>query len=187
MEPFFTTKAMGKGTGLGLSMVYSTVKAHGGQLALQSEPGQGTQVTMRFPPCAAGAQAPEPRPDQRAAVPGGLNVLMVDDDELVQSSMQTTLESLGHTATMAANGEEALARLEHGLRPDVVILDMNMPGLGGEGTLPRLRGLCPGLPILLATGRVDQAALHLAQAHPRVTLLSKPFSKQELKQQLERL
>jgi PAS domain S-box-containing protein len=49
LDPFFTTKEVGKGTGLGLSMVFSTVKAHGGELAIRSEPGQGTQVTVRFP------------------------------------------------------------------------------------------------------------------------------------------
>ena len=49
MDPFFTTKEVGKGTGLGLSMVYSTVKAHRGQIEIQSNPGQGTRVLLRFP------------------------------------------------------------------------------------------------------------------------------------------
>ncbi|MBK8792517.1 MAG: PAS domain S-box protein [Holophaga sp.] len=51
MEPFFTTKETGKGTGLGLSMVFSTVKAHRGQMAIESEPSQGTRVMLRFPAC----------------------------------------------------------------------------------------------------------------------------------------
>ena len=79
--------------------------------------------------------------------------------------------------------EEALERLE-ACHPDVVIMDVNMPGLGGAGTLPRLRALCPALPILLATGRIDQAALDLTRVHPLVTLLSKPFSMGELRQHL---
>ena len=49
MEPFFTTKGVGKGTGLGLAMVYRTVKAHRGQMEIHSQPGQGTQVRLRFP------------------------------------------------------------------------------------------------------------------------------------------
>jgi CheY-like chemotaxis protein len=68
-----------------------------------------------------------------------------------------------------------------------VILDMNMPGLGGAGTLPRLRALRPDLPVLLATGRTDQSALTLAAAHPGVTLLSKPFGLRELRSQLAAL
>ena len=185
MEPFFTTKDVGKGTGLGLAMVYSTVKAHQGQMEIRSQPGQGTCVGMRFPACAPGPPAPEPGTAVHAAgSPRSLSVLLVDDDDLVQSSTQALLGVLGHKVFTALCGEEALAQLEAGLRPDVVILDMNMPGLGGIGTLPRLRALCPALPVLLATGRIDQAALDLTRIHPLVTLLSKPFSMSELRQHL---
>ena len=112
---------------------------------------------------------------------GSLKVLLVDDDDLIQSSVQAILECLGYTAvTIAPSGEEALAMLEGGLEPGLVILDMNMPGLGGMGTLPRLRVLRPELPVLLATGRVDQTSLTLASAHPGVTILSKPFGLREL-------
>ena len=186
MDPFFTTKEQGKGTGLGLSMVYNTVKAHQGQLEIQSEPGQGTRVRMRFPACepllppTAPTTASGSEPSH-----ANLSVLVVDDDELVQSSMRALLEVLGHSSTAVSSGEEALAKLEAGLQPDVVILDMNMPGLGGSGTLPRLRNLRPTLPVLLATGRADQTALNLVEAHPGVTLLSKPFSMKQLQQHLE--
>jgi CheY-like chemotaxis protein len=96
------------------------------------------------------------------------------------------LKVLGHTALATApSGEEALAMLEAGLEPDLVILDMNMPGLGGTGTLPRLRGLRPVLPVLLSTGRTDQTALALASAFPGVTLLSKPFSMSDLQKHLK--
>lgn len=188
LDPFFTTKEQGKGkgTGLGLSLVYSTVKAHNGQVEIQSEPGQGTCVRMRFPACEGIPQAPGldagPRPEPSH---GRLTVLLVDDDELIQRSMQALLGVLGHTTITALNGEEALAKLEAGLQPDVVILDMNMPGLGGTGTLPRLRALRPAVPVLLATGRSDQTVLDLLAAHPFVRLLSKPFSMKELQNYLE--
>ncbi|GLH72689.1 hypothetical protein GETHLI_11910 [Geothrix limicola] len=185
LDPFFTTKEIGKGTGLGLSIVYSTVKTHRGQMDLHSEPGKGTCVTMRFPACEAPARAAETTGAYRTmASRGGLKVLMVDDDELIQTSMQGLLELLGHQPTLAPSGEEALAMVEAGLKPDVVILDMNMPGLGGAGTLPRLRALLPTVPVLLATGRADQTAQDLVEAHPFVTLLSKPFGMKELQAQL---
>ena len=112
-------------------------------------------------------------------------MLLVDDDELIRSSSQGLLDVLGHRATAAASGEEALAQLEAGLRPDVVILDLNMPGLGGAGhPAAAARSCCPGFPSLLATGRADQAALDLARAHPDVTLLPKPFSLEELRRHL---
>jgi PAS domain S-box-containing protein len=189
MEPFFTTKDTGKGTGLGLAMVFSTMNAHQGQLDIHSEPGKGTRVMLRFPASKNEAQVSasavsEAGPDSRVA----LKVLLVDDDELIQSSVQAILEVLGHTEVSSAQcGEEALGMLEAGLDPDLVILDMNMPGLGGAGTLPRLRGLRPLVPVLLSTGRTDQAALALASAHPGVTLLSKPFGLRELQKHLENI
>ena len=188
MDPFYTTKEIGKGTGLGLSIVYRTVKAHQGQMEILSEPGQGTRVRMRFPACEIShATTANSEIDQTLSPLLVMKVLLVDDDELIQSSMQTILEVLGHTVTTARSGEEALAKLEGGFEPDLVILDMNMPGLGGIGTLPRLRALRPKVPVLLSTGRVDQTALELASAHAGVTLLSKPFSMRELQQHLEPL
>jgi PAS domain S-box-containing protein len=187
MDPFFTTKEVGKGTGLGLSMVYSTVKAHGGQMTIESEPGAGTQVRMRFPACEDGVQPMERPADAVPTSREPLRVLLVDDDDLIQSSMQALLEALGHTVTGATCGEEALAQLGRGFKPDLVILDMNMPGLGGGGTLPRLRQMCPKVPVLLSTGRTDQAALDLAAAHPGVTLLPKPFGLRDLQKQFEAL
>ena len=181
VDPFYTTKAQGKGTGLGLSLVYSAVKAHRGELAIESEPGRGTCVRMRFPACAAsppsGRPGPEGRPGPAAT---SLAILVIDDDDLIQTSVGMLLEVLGHRVHGASCGEEALALLEEGLRPDLVILDMNMPGLGGAGTLPRLRSLRPDLPVLLATGRTDQTALDLVRAHPHTTLLSKPFTMEEM-------
>ena len=188
MDPFFTTKEVGKGTGLGLSMVFSTVTAHQGQIELQSEPGQGTRVMLRFPACQQEPQPPTAEPvvaEQTTAPQGGLKVLLVDDDDLILSAVEMLLEVMGHRVHIAPSGEEALGLLEAGFAPDLVILDMNMPGLGGAGTLPRLRGLCPEVPVLLSTGRADRTALTLASAYPGVTLMSKPFGLRELQTHLE--
>jgi PAS domain S-box-containing protein len=185
MEPFFTTKGVGQGTGLGLSLAYSTVKNHHGQIDIHSEPGQGTCVVLRFParfgPAGVSAPDAEPGPAIAARV---LEVLAIDDDELIQVSMETLLGALGHRFTIATSGEEGLALLEAGLRPDRVILDMNMPGLGGRGTLPRIRALRPELPVLLATGRIDAEALDLVASDPHTTLLGKPFTLDDLRKVL---
>ncbi|HJV48001.1 MAG TPA: PAS domain S-box protein, partial [Geothrix sp.] len=83
LDPFFTTKGHGKGTGLGLSLVYSTVKAHQGRMEIQSQPGQGTCVRMRFPICAPVLQTRETTVEFRAETrPLSLSVLIVDDDDL---------------------------------------------------------------------------------------------------------
>jgi two-component system cell cycle sensor histidine kinase/response regulator CckA len=184
LDPFFTTKEVGKGTGLGLSLVYQTVMSHGGQLDIQSEPNNGTRVGIRlpafkFPAMLVESSAPQPKSSHRA-----LSVLLVDDDSLIQSAIHAMLRIGGHGVDVASSGEEALAKLETGFRPDVVILDMNMPGLGGRGTLPRLRALCPTLPVILSTGRIDQTVIDLAKTHSLVSLMAKPFRMGELQEKL---
>jgi PAS domain S-box-containing protein len=185
LDPFFTTKETGKGTGLGLSIAYGTIKAHRGTMDIRSEPGRGTKVVLRFPirvlaPAAAANAAP-PAGIRESA---GLQVLLVDDDELVNDSLQGLLAALGHQAEPAASGEEALAKVERGYRPELVLLDVNMPGLGAQGALPRLRQLLPEVPIVLVTGKADQAVLDLARSQSNLSLLPKPFNLEDLRQHL---
>jgi signal transduction histidine kinase/ActR/RegA family two-component response regulator len=188
LAPFFTTKGHGKGTGMGLAMAHRTVQAHQGELELLSQPGRGTRVLLRFPACERrGRVADSPFPPPEGPSSLSMRALVVDDDELVQNAMRGILEALGHEVAVASTGEEALARLEAGEEPDVVLLDMNMPGLGGKGTLPRLRALRPTLPVVIATGRTDQSVMDLMANHPGVTLLPKPFAIQQIRDHLESL
>ena len=108
----------------------------------------------------------------------------MDDDDLIQSSCQRILNVLKHKTFIASSGEEALERLAAGLRPDVVVLDLNMPGLSGAGTLPLIRDILPTVPVLLATGRADQTALELVETYSGVTLLPKPFGLKDLQSHL---
>lgn len=179
-DPFFTTKPHGKGTGLGLSLAYSTVKAHRGELSLQSRPGQGTRIEIRLPMLTS---LPERTPEVAPATllgSTGRCILLVDDDELIQSAVSAQLEAMGHAAEVACSGEVAMERLAQGYRPEAIILDMNMPGWGGARTLPRLRAALPEVPILLSTGRTDQRALDLARTFPGVAILPKPFGYRDL-------
>ncbi|WP_285574390.1 hybrid sensor histidine kinase/response regulator [Geothrix limicola] len=186
LDPFFTTKEVGKGTGLGLSMVYSAVEAHRGHMAIESELDRGTRVEMSFPRCDVQVKPMQPLIEPYLGQPQPvLDVVVVDDDELIHSAMKTLLQALGHRVTVASSGEEALAQLESGANPDVVILDMNMPGLGGLGTLPQLHAMRPKMPVLISTGRVDQSTLDLIAAHPYTSLIPKPFSLDQLRKRLE--
>ena len=113
-----------------------------------------------------------------------MKILLVDDDDLILASVPGLLEVLGHEVDAVDGGMKALARLDEGHVPDLVIMDVGMPGLGGVGTLKGLKALRPDLPVLLATGRVNQAALDLVGAHSQVALLAKPYSMKELQQNL---
>lgn len=130
-------------------------------------------------------EAVQPRESSLKQSAKPAHVMLVDDDELIRSSMQTILQVLGLDAIITDCGEGAIQRIKEGARPDVVILDVNMPGLGGSGTLPTLRALLPNTPVILSTGKADQNAMDLADAFPLVTLLEKPFGITELRRQLK--
>jgi PAS domain S-box-containing protein len=183
IEPFFTTKPIGKGTGLGLAMVYGTVKAHKGNMEIRSQPDQGTEVVLSFPPLAAPAPmlAGEAAP---AAAQGAVRILLVDDDELIRRSIAPMLTALGHAVHTAESGQEALDRLQAGLQVDLVILDMNMPGLNGAQTLTRLLALRPDQIVLMATGYSDDAIAPLLEGRPNIHSLRKPFSLKEIQSKL---
>ena len=185
VEPFFTTKAVGKGTGLGLTMVYGAVKAHRGTFELHSEPGQGTEVRLGFPALPQAVAAGVPGPEAAAGpARGPLRILLVDDDELIRMSMAPMLAMLGHEVHTAESGQEALDRFRDGLEADLVILDMNMPGLNGAQTLERLLELRPGQRVLMATGYSDDSIAPLLSGRPNVTSLLKPFSLPEIRARL---
>jgi len=183
MEPFYTTKPYGKGTGLGLSMVYSTVKAHGGSISIDSRPGEGTRIRLRLP-ALAGAARPAP-PEPVPADPGRpLRILLVDDDELIRDAAPELLELLGHQVTTASSGSEGLALLDLDVEVDVVLLDLNMPGMSGTETLALLRERRPGLPVILATGFLGDAVTHLLASDPHLLALSKPYTLEEARVKL---
>ncbi len=109
-------------------------------------------------------------------------VMVVDDDELIRSSMEVLLQIMNCEVCLANSGEAALEILQGGAQMDFIILDMNMPGMGGAAALPRLRERCPNTPVLLATGRADQAAMELAANFSSVSILPKPFGLNELRE-----
>jgi CheY-like chemotaxis protein len=128
---------------------------------------------------------PLPSPLKLRAKPdSGSSILLVDDDAFIRGIVGSLISRLGFITVLASTGEEALAELAIGLEPALVILDMDMPGLGGAGTLPLIREQRPELPVVIATGRVNAQVYELLQSYSHVTLLPKPFGLKELKEQL---
>jgi PAS domain S-box-containing protein len=185
LDPFFTTKQKGKGTGLGLPIVYGAVKAHRGHMELDSAPGKGTRIVLRFPASEQVLPDAATKASESAiSETPGLRVLLIDDDELIQKSVSAQLRRLGHQVTIASNGHEALMKLDAGLEVDLAVLDITMPILDGAATLPHLRRLRPNLGVILATGKVDDATHALARAYCDVRLLPKPYSLGELRNEI---
>lgn len=181
LDPFFTTKPVGKGTGLGLSVVFGAIKAHGGTVEIDSEPGKGTRISLRFPSLGLKSDPIEPAPmDTSAAEVATLRVLLVDDEALLLESISSLFRFLGHHVEMASSGSECLDKLKAGLTVDLVVLDQNMPGLTGIETLGKIRALHPSLPVLLSSGFVDQTVEDAMADYARLGVLRKPFGIDEL-------
>src|ERR1700692_1647757 len=78
-----------------------------------------------------------------------VNILLVDDEPGMLRYIRTLLEVDDYTVQTASTGEEALQQVEKGLRPDLVLLDLLMPGIDGLQTLEQLRQLVPGLKVVM--------------------------------------
>ena len=153
-EPFYTTKEVGKGTGLGLSQVFGFAKQSGGEIAVRSELGSGTVFTLflarteSLPIPQALAAPPEQHADEL-----GMDVLVVEDNEMLAQMTCELLSTLGYRTTWAANAAAGLELLaEDAGRFDLVFSDVIMPGMSGIEFGELVRKRYPGLPVVLTSG-----------------------------------
>ncbi len=190
-EPFYTTKPVGAGTGLGLSMVYGFAKQSGGHVNIYSEEGKGTTVRLYLRRSTEGEQrsVEEDSPPAVAAAENEL-VLVVEDNDLMRQTVVRQIGGLGYRIEAAESGDAALAKIDAGLRPDLVFMDVVMPGrLGGIELAELLRTKLPHLPVLLTSGFTERAAMtanHRGPAGIGFPLLSKPYRKSELARALRK-
>lgn len=179
-EPFFTTKGLGQGTGLGLSQVFGLIRQLGGHVAIRSQPGRGTQVSLYLPVVADAVIQPAAPPAPQAA-PGpamagaSATVLVVEDDAQVREVAAEMLREAGFRVLAAADGREGLALLERDEQVDVLFSDVVMPGGISGVELARLaRARRPGIGVLLASGYATPA---LGGKALEFELLAKPYDR----------
>lgn len=180
-EPFVSGKSDGDHSGLGLATVYGIVKQNAGDIEVETGTGTGTTFSVYWP-CV-------PRQEREAlarrvpARPAGAplrrthRVLLVEDNEEVRGSTLEALLALGHEATAAASGAEALRLLDEGLEPELVITDVVMPEMNGRELAREIRRRRPGLPVLYFSGH-PQDVLETTDGEP--PLLAKPFTLADL-------
>jgi CheY-like chemotaxis protein len=180
-EPFFTTKLTGQGTGLGLAMARGFAQQSGGDFLIESAQGLGTTVTLWFPE--ADQATVDTRPDPYALhSTASARVLVADDDPMVREVLAWQLIAQGYHVTQASDGLAALAELESGNIPDLLVTDFAMPGMNGLVLIQEARRHRNGLPALLLTGYADANIVDdvLNMKLNRITLLRKPVSDSEL-------
>ena len=184
MEPFFTTKGE-RGTGLGLAMVYGVVRRHNGEIEIESAPGRGTNIRLRF---AVTAVSEPTAPTASFATRSSLRLLVVDDDPLLIKSLHDALVSEGHAVTTAAGGQEAIDVFQANRDAQesfaAVITDLGMPHVDGRRVASAVKALSPATPVILLTGWGQMLAAE-GDALPDVDrVLSKPPKLRELREAL---
>jgi len=186
-EPFFTTKAPGKGTGLGLSQVYGFVRQSGGEVRVQSTPGQGTCFTVNLPIAHAQSEERSPRRDVPRRNDQTLQVLLTEDDPAIAIVAEAMLRNLGHDVVRAQNAENALHLLRSELPLDLLFSDIIMPGgIDGVELAREAVTLRPGLKVLLSSGYAGEAMSEtiIENSWP---FLRKPYLQEELAEYLQRI
>jgi len=181
-DPFFTTKPEGEGTGLGLSMAYGFVKQSGGHIRIYSEVGHGTTVKIYLPRSMEEAvEAPTSPPVTLALLGGTETILVVEDDQEVQSTVVDTLSGLGYSVLKANDAEQALAVVRSGVHIDLLFTDVVMPGpLRSPAMVAQAVQLLPRMKVLFTSGYTQNAIVHGGRLDPGVELLSKPYSREQL-------
>jgi len=180
-DPFFTTKPKGRGTGLGLSTVKSILEDLGGQIRVNSTPGEGTVFTITL------ASSLENRINlQQAEQPptelphGDETILLIDDEDVVLEVLGNMLLRLGYTVLKAKTAREGFTIFsQKGNTIDLIILDMLMPNMNGQELLNEMfqKGYRP--PVLICSGHHNVKQEELQNFDIRGQL-DKPFTIVEL-------
>jgi len=180
-EPFFTTKAPGKGTGLGLSTVQAIVRASGGFVSVETEPGKGSAFSIFLPPAAGEALAGTASVPAAETSRGSETILVAEDSEILLRLTRQILRSAGYTVLCSRDGEEALRMFqERKVEIDLVLADTVMPGLSGPELVRRVIRERPGVRILLMSGYSERAAAEEGLRVAELPFLQKPFNAEKL-------
>jgi signal transduction histidine kinase/CheY-like chemotaxis protein len=175
-EPFFTTKECGKGTGLGLSTVYRIVKENGGDIWVDSAPGDGASFTVCLPQAGGEVHHPDNAGVLEQPESGSETLLIVEDEDGVRRLLTHILTRRGYKVLEASDGEEALRVFEkRSAEIGLVLPDMVMPRLGGRQLGELLQEIRPGVKILYMSGYTDDVLARSGALSPGMLFLQKPL------------
>ncbi len=174
-EPFFTTKKLGSGTGLGLAVVFGIVEQSKGWINVYSEEGKGTCFKVYLPVSHEHQEAPtsEGSPGKTQQV----SILFVEDDPDMRQMVINVLDATDHRVETANTAEEGfeLFTLKNG-HFDLLMSDVELPGMSGDELADKLRSTHPDLPVLLLSGYADHTSRWKHFAEKNYLFLGKPFT-----------
>ena len=182
-EPFFTTKPKGRGTGLGLSMVHGIVTGAGGQIFVDSTPGEGTRFDIYLPRSNRKPGALPADPEPSPAGTGSETILIVEDEGQIRDFLETGLGDLGYNVLTASGGAAGLEICagERGAI-DVIVSDVIMSGMNGPDFMRSALKMAPDAVAIYMSGYTDDIVLKRGVTGVEIPLLRKPFELGELAQ-----
>jgi PAS domain S-box-containing protein len=180
-DPYFTTKH--KGSGLGLTMTYSTVHAHDGHIAVESEMGKGTTFRIYMP--ASHEELVESEDREVRLKKGSGKILVMDDDEAIREVTEKILMELGYEVGSASDGAETIALYRNAAqsgRPfDAVIMDLTIPGgMGGKEAIRQLLRIDPQVSAIVSSGYSNDPIMSEYEKYGFRGVATKPYRIEKL-------
>ncbi|MFP4453958.1 MAG: ATP-binding protein [Desulfobacterales bacterium] len=175
-EPFFSTKGE-EGTGLGLATVYGTVRQHGGNVWVYSEPGRGSVFKVYLPATAEAGNEVSKIRQKAVSIAGSETICVAEDQDQVREMTAAFLRQQGYTVLTAGNGRMALDMLAgHQGAVHLLVTDVVMPGIDGKELFSQASMIHPGLKVLYMSGYTDNTIVHQGVLEGGIAFLQKPFT-----------
>ena len=193
-DPYFSTKPKNgqKGMGLGLATTHAIVEKHGGHIAMDVSPGEGTIVNIYLP-----AETKEDIEKGLAETPLAAQssiqrILVMDDEEMLRKLAQHMLHRLGYQVTTVKDGIEAIDAVKRQKKEgepfDMAILDLTIKGgMGGEQTVKELLKLDPNIKTVVSSGYANDPVLSHYKEYGFTDRMAKPYEIRNLKEIIENL
>ncbi len=188
-DPYFTTKS--KGSGLGLTTSHSIIKKHGGHILVDSILGSGT-VFHVYLPATKKSSAPFHQEEQTQPTEGGKRILLMDDEEIIRSSISQMLLLSGFAVDTARDGNDALDlynRARGKDQPyDLIIMDLTIPGgMGGRETIRIIRESDPSVQVIASSGYSEDTTSADFKKYGFNAFVPKPYKIDVLIEEIVRL
>lgn len=182
-DPYFTTRK--NRDGMGLSVCYSIIKKHNGHIHAASQVGRGTRMTIHLPAVPPQIQKDAPMEANTPLSERPAKILAMDDEEHIRNIVLKMIEKLGHTVTLASEGQEAVDQYRRAMEADaafdLVIMDLTVPGgMGGLEASKQILALDPEACIVVSSGYSNGPVMSDHETYGLAGIIPKPFRFAEL-------